>query len=416
MHLLPPAVALVLVGTWLGVQQLSISALQAEIGMLRKHMAAARLVAPAGDAAHAKTAAADTLAQDRGPRDWVKLAGIAAEMQKSAGIGDLRAMVRMQQRLQAMSRDELVAALDELAAAELPAAARALLEPLLVGPLIAQDPALVLARFTDRLGGPDEAMEQQLADALKAWATSDSRKAAAWFDQQIAAGKFDSTALSGKSQQRLQFESALLGVLLTADPAAAAGRLAALPADQRADAIGNAPLSAPTKQNLTTFARLVRSQVPAAEQAGAFARQAGQWAAQGGYGKATEYLDAIKISAEERIACVEQAVATHLFSNNRKLVSADLDSLRAWVTSQAPQVTASVTGKVLCTAALDKDKLTFAEAAELAMQYRKASGNDEVLASFVENWGARSNKEEARDLAAQITDAKRRAEVLKLLE
>jgi hypothetical protein len=292
---------------------------------------------------------------------------------------------------------------------------------LLIGPLMVKDPALVLARFTDRLGDPDEAMEQQLADALRAWATSDSRKAAAWFDQQIAAGKFDSTALSGKSQKRLQFESALLGVLVTSDPAAAAGRLAALPADQRAEAIGNAPLSAPTKASLTTFSRLVRSQVPEAEQAGAFARQAGQWVAQGGYAqggyaKASEYLDVIKITPDERLACVEQAVATQLFSNNRKLVAADLDSLREWVTTQAPQVTASVTGKVLCLAALDAHKLTFAEATGLAVQYRNASGNDEVLASFAENWGARSNKGEARELAAQISDAKRRAEVLKLLE
>ena len=414
-RLLPPAAALVLVGAWLGILRLSIAAMEAQNGMLRKHIAAARLVGSTGEGAQASTAA-DKLAKDGGPLDWPKLAGVVAEMQKSGGLGDLRTMVHLQQRLRTMSADQLVAALDDIAALGLPAASRAMLEPLLITQLIEQDPALVLARFADRLDEHDDAMNGQLAAALKALAKTDPRKAVAWFDGQVAAGKFDSAALNGKSPARLQFEGALLGVLLTADPSSAAGRLAALPDDQRAEAIGNASLSSSTKADLTAFARLVRSQVPAADQAAAFARQAGQWVTQGGYPNVTEFLNTLKLTSDERVACIEQAVATQVFSNNKRLATADLDTLREWVGTQAPQLTASITGKVLCTAALDSRKLDFGHAAELAVQYSQASGNDDVLVAFVENWAARSNKDEARDLAAKISDAKRRAEMLKRLE
>ena len=160
-RLLPPAVALVLVGTWLGIQLLAISTMASENGVLRKAIAAARLLATGG---HAK--AVDKLARDTGRLEWPKLAAVAAEMQKSGGLGDLRTMVHLQQRLRSMTREELVAALDEIAATELPAASRAALEPLLIGPLLEKDPALVLTRFTDRLDDHDDAMDRQLAVAL----------------------------------------------------------------------------------------------------------------------------------------------------------------------------------------------------------------------------------------------------------
>jgi len=414
-RLLPPAVALVLVGTWLAIQQLSIAATDSQNRMLREHIAVARLGSPPGSVSSA-VAASDKLAKDSGPLDWRKLAGVVMERQKSGGLGDLRMIVHFQQRLQTMTREELVAALDEITALELPAASRATLEQLLLAPLIDKDPALVLTRFTSRLGDPDEVMNRQLAAALRAYAILSPRQAADWLDQQVAAGKFESAALNGRNQTRLQFEAALLGVLLTADPTTAVARLAALPQDQRAEAIGNAALVQGIKVDLTWYARLVRGQVPPSDQAAAFARQAALWVVQGGYGSVSEYLNAIKFSPDERLACIEQAVTTQIFSSNRKLVAAELDSLREWVNSLAPQETASITAKVLCTAALGTRKLDFSQAAELAIQYSQASGNDDVLIRFVENWAARSNKDEARDLADKITDAKRRADTLKRLE
>jgi hypothetical protein len=61
-------------------------------------------------------------------------------------------------------------------------------------------------------------------------------------------------------------------------------------------------------------------------------------------------------------------------------------------------------------------KLDFSEAAELAVQYHDASDNDDVLLSFLNGWGARQNKEQARILAGKISDAKRREEILQNLQ
>ncbi|KAB2642837.1 MAG: hypothetical protein DVB26_01290 [Verrucomicrobia bacterium] len=413
-RLLPPTVALVIVGAWLTVLHLSIAAMESQNRMLGQLIAIARSGGPPGSPPHA--AASDKSAKASGPLDWRKLAGLVLERQKSGGLGDLRTLLHFQQRLQTMTREELVAALDEITALELPANSRSMLEPLLLAPLIDKDPALVLTRFTSRLDELDEAINRQLAMALRAYAQRSPREAVDWLGRQVDSGKFASAALNGRNPTRLQLESALLGALLTADPAATVDRLAALPQDQRAEAIGNAALDQNMQTDLTWYARLVRGQVPASEQAAAFARQVALWVAQGGYASATEFLNAIKLTPEERLACIEQAVTTQIFSTTKKLGTADLDALRDWVNSQAPQETASVTAQVLCTAAMGKRKLDFSQAAQLAIQSSQASGNDDALIGFVECWAARSNKDEARELAEKITDAKRRAATLKRLE
>ena len=61
-------------------------------------------------------------------------------------------------------------------------------------------------------------------------------------------------------------------------------------------------------------------------------------------------------------------------------------------------------------------KTDFTESAELAVQYHDASGNDDVLASFLGGMSARNNKEQARALAEKISDEKRREEILKKLK
>jgi hypothetical protein len=60
--------------------------------------------------------------------------------------------------------------------------------------------------------------------------------------------------------------------------------------------------------------------------------------------------------------------------------------------------------------------MEFSEAAELAVQYNDASGNDDVLSTFLDRGPARQNKEQARLLAEKISDPKRREEILKSLK
>jgi hypothetical protein len=105
-------------------------------------------------------------------------------------------------------------------------------------------------------------------------------------------------------------------------------------------------------------------------------------------------------------------------TQRRKITRGDLDSMREWVTAQAPESTGRTTGSVLANSLRVSHKLEFSEAAELAVQYYDASNNDDVLYSFLSNawWDARRNKEQARILAGKISDTKRREEILQNLQ
>lgn len=413
---IPPVVALVIAGGWIGSQRHSIATLEKESDLLRKHIAA-RSSGAGDDSPHSKNAPPGKLAKDKEPLDWKKIAAQFVEMQNSGGMGDMRTMMRFQQRLLEMSKEELVAALDEIAALDLPAESRAMLELMLIGPLVQKDPELALTRFIDQIQVKKSGMGWQLSNAFQQWAKKDPAKASAWFDQQIAAGKFDSKSLDGKSRPRQQFEGALINVLLASDPDAAGRRLGTMPEDQRSDVLTQHQFQQLKEEDQLAFAKLVRSQVPADEQADALARQASRVVLGDGYSKVTEYLDRIDATPAERAVCAGGAAESKLTNyDDKKVTREDLDAMREWVGSQAPQALGSITGKALGNAMQGSHKMEFSEAAELAVQYNQASGNDEVLASFLESWPARKNKEQARVLAEKISDGKRREEILKRLK
>ena len=416
--LLPPVVALAIAGTWLGKQHQTISTLEQKSAALQK-LITARTSGSLPSSSTTKPTSSTQAAKDKEPLDWKKIAAQMAERQSSGGMGDMRSMMKIHQRLQALSKEELVAALDEIAALDLPKESRAMLEQMLIGPLAEKDPELVLTRFIDRLQESDGAMSWQLAKAMQQWVKKDPASAAAWFDQQIAAGKFESKSLDGKSQTRLQFESSLINILLSSNPDAAGRRLAGLPEDQRDEALRQWTGQPLKDEDQAAFAKLVRDQIPEKEQARILAQKAASLVSNdGGYSKVTEFLDRIDATPAERTACVEQAVESKIqnFSYRKKITREDLDTMREWVTAQAPESTGKVTGTTLANASQNGRKMEFSEAAELAVEYNTAAGNDDVLSSFLDGYGARQNKEQARLLAEKISDPKRREKILKNLK
>ncbi|MCX6878476.1 MAG: hypothetical protein NTW21_32375 [Verrucomicrobia bacterium] len=399
----------------MGLQRRSLATLDNANGQLRQQLAAARGAAPGDGPSRAASAASDKTAPDQGPINWKMLAGQLEDMQRSGVNGDMRTMLRLQQRVQAMTQQELLTALDEIAALGLPAAACAMLEQMLIRPLILQDPELALTRFSERLKDATGLVCWQLADALREWAKKDAGKASTWFDQQIAAGNFDSKSLDGKSQSRMHFEGVLINVLLAADFPAADLRLGALPEDQRSEVMrNNLSFGSVKEDDHLAVAKLIRARVPASEQGDLFAQQASRLV-QVGYAEVTDYLSRIEATPAERTACVEHAASSKLSSNNQQVTREDLDAMRAWADTQAPAATGHLTGNILANATQGIHPLGFAEAGELALQYGQASGNDEVLGTFLESWTARANKEAARALAAKISDEERRAAILKNL-
>lgn len=402
---LPPVLSLLVITGWIGNGRMTLATLEKESTALRKRLAA-RSSANGSTATASKPEAPGKVAKDKEPIDWKKLAGQLVEMEKSGGMTDIRAMIRLQQRIQAMSRDEIVAALDEIAVLDLPDESRAMLEQTLIGPLCQKDPEFALTRYIDRMNEARGTMSWQLSNAMKEWTVKDPASALSWFDRQIAAGKFDSKSLDGRSQSRMQFEGVVIGTLLSTNPSGAASRLKALPEDQRAEVLQNYAGNAVKEDDQLAFANLARGQLSEEEQGKAIGQQASRLAWNDGYTKITEYLDRIEATPAERAACVLESTDSKIsrLAHKGKVTPEDIESLREWATRQSPGSANKATGKALAQSAQTNNGMEFSTAADLAVRYHDTAGNDDVLAEFLDGGAAYGHKEQARELADKISD------------
>jgi len=292
------------------------------------------------------------------------------------------------------------------------------LEEMLVSPLIEHDPALALETFANRIPNEDDGVAWQLPGALAAWAKIDRAAASNWFDRQIESGLFDSKSLDGQSQPRMEFEGALVGELLGSDINAAGQRIAALPEEQRREALEQISFSELSPAAQKAYADLVRSLVPQDERAGSFTYVISDLVSEGGFSDVDRFLDDIGATSEERAVSAREAANTNLeeIASDRPLTSEDVDKVRDWLKQQAPGTEDRVTGEALADAAQEGGDFGFEEASKLALKYHRSSGNDDVLIAFLESFAARSNLEEALPLVDKISDPARRDEILKQLK
>lgn len=416
---IPPFAALVLVGVWNAVQVRSIGALENEGVALRKQISNARVSAYSHpDSVGPNHAVRNAGVSGKEAIDWRDLSVRLQEMQDGGGMSDMRAMMNFQQRLLKMSKEEMIAALDQISSLGLSEDARQMLESMLIGPLIAKDPELALKRYGNRLDECENSMGWQLSTALRDWAKKDLAGATAWFDRQIADGKFESRTLDGKSVLRGQFEAALMETLMTSDLEAVSRRIAAMPEDQRRDILQQIPFTELGPEEQKAYASLIRGLIPADERDGSFAHIVSELVDESGYRKVSAFLDAVQATPEERAASAKQTAESQMemLGNNGAVTREAIDSLREWLNLQAPGQTDSITGKALAEAAQNGGDFTFSQASQLVLQYQQSSGSDDVLVSFLEGFSAHSNLEEAKQLADMITDEKRRAEILNQLK
>jgi HAMP domain-containing protein len=415
--LILPVIVFALAGIWVADQRRAISTLEDASASLQKHLVTARSSSPATDAPPAKPAAQATATKGKESLAWKKLAAEFSEMKTVSRMGRIQRSLDLMMLSLSMSQEELVAALDEISALESPVETRAELEQILFSALRKKDPKLALTRYMDRLHDESGKMPENLSSAMQAWAKNDPAEATAWFDQQIAAGQFDSKSLDGKSETRNQFEKALIQALLGKDPATISRRLGAMTPDQRMEVLGGWSGSELIQENFLSFATLVRSQVPEKEQVDLLAQRAGRMVSMtddGGFAEALDFMDRIAATPAERIACAENAAKSSIIGRSfrGKITRTDLDAVREWTKVQAPDSTDQVTGKAIAVVFQIGQKLDFAAASELVLHYHQASGNDDVLTSFLVALPRHTNTEQARALALKITDAKRRAEIL----
>ncbi len=397
-----PAVVLLAAGVWTGTKFQSLATLESGNASLREKIALAETKRPS------------TLVKTRNddaPIDWQKL---AAEHDNGPE------KQRLFKRLEAMSREEMISALDQIASLECSKGRRTALESAVIGALRKIDPEWVLDHFVERL----RESELSLESALATWGGNDLAAATAWFDAQIAAGRLDNKSLDENigAKARLRFESVLIGLMLDSDPAAANHRLGALPQAHRETVISslasmmsgrilNKPLA---EGNHLVFANLVRCQIPAERQTEVLAECLPYFWGIEEFSTVVAYLDVIEATPEERISCVEKYFGQHIrmLSNKRKVTLDDLQMQRRHFAEISPAGMDTMTTGALAKA-VEFGNYPFSEAARLAVELMEATGSDEVLAGFLETGDFNaSHKAMGRELAVKIRDEQRRAAIL----
>ena len=407
-----PGIVLVLVGGWVVYQRQSISSFEGTTASLKKQVASARSTSADHPPSDARSASLTSGVKNPEPLDWKKVADqLAAANQTS----DRRALDLLNQRILAISKDELVAAVSEIRALDLPKESRERLDYWLIGSLVERDLELGLTCHADRLHDDSGGMIRGLSDALQTWVKKDSVKAIAWFDQQIAAGKFDSKALAGESRNLIKVEAGLIRTLLGSDPAAAARRMDGIPEDQRTQILDASSLQLLSAEDQSAYATLVRSHAQGKDQAKLIAQQVSSLISNGSDDSISRYMDQIAATPAERIACIEEAARWGIqkLSSRTKITRENLDTLREWTTAQAPASTDSATGKALAGMIVNGSPHDFTAAAEWVLLYNPNSGADDVLTSFLGGVLPKDHKDQAHALAEKILDPKRREEFLK---
>ena len=405
-HLVPPILALVAAGGWIGSQRRSISTLELESDALRGRLEVARQGPAATPADPSFAGRQKSKALRPGSKvDWKKIAATQAAM-KSGGDGDMRAMVALQKTLLALSAEELLAGLDEIAALDLSDDAKRQLEGTLSGILANKDPEAALERYADRISGSEGGLTWQLSNAFQSWSAKDATAAAAWMDRQIEAGTFENKRLDGQHDPRIRFEAGLIQNLAASDPAEAARRLASLPEDQRDEVFTNSFHFRIRPGTEKAVAELIRTQVPEKERLSTLGRSSAPLVRQGGYGKVGEFLGAIDASAEERAAVVGEALRERFKGQDEMTTSPE--ETRAWILAQAPADAERLSGEAL---AHLSEWLDFPEMAREALKYQQASGTDDALVAFLKN-APENSRDEILELAEKISDPVKREEVM----
>ncbi len=350
--------------------------------------------------------------------DW---RAVSRKMGNPGGTGllpNLRMTADLHGKIGSMDVSGLLAALDEIASLDIGDAERGELEAMIFEPLVEQDPALALQKFADRIGDDDDAIGWQLSSAMAEWAKRDPAAAAAWFDQQIASGGFEAKSLDGRSQARLEFEGALVAELLASDASAAAARIAALPEDQRREALEQISFSELDPAAMSAYTGLVRGLVPQDERAGSFTHVISDLVQNSGFDEVDRFLDLVKATPEERAVSAREAANARFeeIANERPITRKDVDEMRSWIEKQSPGSADRVTGEALGDAAQDGGNFDFDAASELALEYHRKSSGDDVLMAFLESFAARSNEEQAIHLAQHIRDAEKRKKIMEELK
>jgi hypothetical protein len=403
---LPPVVALAVVGGGLDLQHWQM----AELGLKTKalRLRAERDVRPA---APEKDAGASVIDGKR--IDWGKLLVMDVE-------GQSLAFNRVERLLYDLSAEELLANFDQLASLDMSAEKKKEWESLLLQMLGRRAPKRLLERLSEEVGVANSPRRGVLFQAFARWSEQDGAAAAAWLDAQVMASKLDGKSINWRNSPRVSFEAGLLRAWVNADPASAAARVGAMQEPLRSAVLGNDLLQwGAEAEKAKKIANLIRevageTQAPQMLAESSFQRIARVSLDRETYENLERLFQDIEATPKER-----DAVALYSFSvflrdpkwTGREDAVSHVDDMRAWLLSEAPGAADELTINALGQLGVKR----FDDAAKLAIQYQDASGDDAVLVAFLKvNGLVRSHPAEALPLLERISDPAKREEIRKL--
>lgn len=245
--LIPPAIALILAGMWVGTQRQSISSLESKIDTLETNLALYTATPVA-------VVSKQTSPFPHKPIDWTLPIDWKEIIARRLSPDERANLIK---RLQSMTAEELATEIDKIASIGLSDEENGGWQQTVFQPLVQKDPELALRRFSGRLNGIFAWLSFPLSEALHEWAKREPGKAVAWFDQQTADGKFDSRGLN---ETRLfdMFQGAVIGVLLSTNPDDAAVRFSQVSEGRRFDFLRLNTMRWMEEGTQTAYAKLVR--------------------------------------------------------------------------------------------------------------------------------------------------------------
>ncbi len=409
---LPPLAALLGMGLWNTRQVLAISSTTAAQSDLREKISKHAATSKSATEMNRRevTQAAVTPGKHLADRRWI--AEQVEAMDTASSLQQLRATVLFQQQLDGLSAGEMIALLDSAPQLGLSDSGVETLQSLIVARLTKTDPEQMVRRYGENFDAQSETVNWQLSTGLQKWAEKDLPGARAWLDQQVAAGKLESKTLDGLSQMRLEFETGLLPALLSSDPKAAASRIAALPAEQRLEALQGMDFLKTNSAQQKAYAEILRQQLSADDQESAFSQIASEYGSiDGGFQKLDAFLDSVSASPAERATAAKDAaiIGMEHLAGQGKLSAASFDTLHTWLGKQAPEDRAEVTGQALVNAVQQVNGFSFSQAATLAEKFsRSGSDGDTLLETFLSSSSSHASDPTYLKLVGLIQDPEKR--------
>ena len=336
---------------------------------------------------------------EREPVDWE---AIASQLKANGWIagGLLNNDARLLAAIEAMSESELLAMLDQIAAADLSKSEREVLERAFAEALVKKAPGIAFSRFSVSERHDWNFFLDRLY--LK-WVQEDATAALSWLRLHTSRGGY---------VHRRMISVPFFDQLPT-DPRISAELLSCLPPESRLGSLSSLEVRVLRDKGQADWAQIVREILPEKDRSEAIAWPLGNWSDGDGSPMSLDqvdaYLECIRASDQERNACVMTVAETTrswgILSDREVGPGEALERMRSWVAERAPQLLEPATLKALD--ALGRE--AFGIASEWSLKFHGGGGNDAYLTAVLEHMTGESDAATVRTMIERLSDPVLRA-------